>query len=88
MKSNNSHSWRAMTPQDIPLAQETIRAGNPQVNEANLEGLSRFPPERLAADTFLASAPDGGIAAAGIGRPASLMANGTRRSEGGRNGKR
>ena len=63
---NDNYFWRSMTSQDIPLVCETFRAGNPQVNEENLERLGQFPPERLASDTLIAIAPDGGIAAAGI----------------------
>jgi mycothiol synthase len=66
MKIDNGYSWRPMTPQDIPLVYETFRAGNPQVNEENLERLSQFPPEKLTSDTLVAIAPDGGIAGAGI----------------------
>ena len=66
MKNDSNYSWRSMNSQDIPLACETFRAGNPQVSEENLERLSQFPPERLASDTLVAIAPDGGIAAAGI----------------------
>ena len=63
---NNNYFWRAMTSQDFPLVYETFRAGNPQVDEENLEKMNQFPPERLASDTLVAIAPDGGIAAAGI----------------------
>lgn len=63
---NANYSWRAMTPQDIPLVCETFKAGSPQVSGENLERLSQFSLERLAADTLVAIAPDGGIAAAGI----------------------
>jgi mycothiol synthase len=66
MKNETDYSWRSMTSPDIPLACETFRAGSSLVNEGNLERLSQFPPERLASDTLVAIAPDGGIAAAGI----------------------
>ena len=66
MKNERDYSWRSMTSQDIPLAYKTFRAGNPQINEENLERLSQFLPERLASDTLIAIAPDGVIAAAGI----------------------
>ena len=63
---NNNYFWRAMTSQDFPHVYETFRAGNPQVNEEILEKMNQFPPERLASDTLVAIAPDGGIATAGI----------------------
>lgn len=63
---NNAYSWRAMTPQDIPLVRETFKAGNPQVNEESLERLGQFSEERLAADALVAIVSDGAIAAAGV----------------------
>ena len=66
MKNDSDYSWRSMTSQEFPNTCEMFKAGNPQVSEENLERLGQFSLERLAADTLVAIAPDGGIAAAGI----------------------
>lgn len=61
-----TYHWRALAPQDIPLAREALRRGGPHIREENLARLGQLPAERLAADSVAVFTSDGSIAAAGI----------------------